>query len=722
MQKSFPNIARVDARDKVTGAPIYASDRAPRGCLHAIFALAPVAKGRVRSIDTAAARAVAGVRLVATHADVAGMANSRFIMVGGHGMQGFQPLATDRIAYRGQPIAMVVADRLEAAMHAASLVRAEYDTEPFTPDIESEGIRVVPQSQTPFDRYYGDANVGDADAAYAAAARQLDLAFHTAPQHHNPMELIATVAEWNGDALTLYEGTQHVGAIQRGVAEALGIPPEKVTVVSPQVGGGFGQKAGMQTQSPLVAWAARQLGAPVKMVVPRSQLFHGATFRPESRHRIRLAADGTGRVTGAVYEVDAQSSRHDLFPMNYSKEAARLFAIPNIKSVQRIVQTDTQTPGYMRGPFEHMACHVLDSAMDEMAATLGRDPVEYRLAHDTQTDPLTGKPFSSRHLNECLRRGATMFGWDKRNPRPGSMVAMDGTLVGWGVGCGAKLIQTTAAVATLKLEATGRATVSVAGHEMGQGMRSAIANAVAQKLRIAVNAVDVVIGDTRGAPPHLTAGSWGITSAIPAVEKAADRMLADLGPNPLRGLRASGRPEHAVQAESLAPGQPADRMDALRSGRIATFGPDYGEFVAYAFSAHFVEVRVDPRTRRIRVPRVVSVIDCGRVVSPRTARSQAIGGVVWGLSACLHEASEVDRRYGGFLNADLAEYLVAVNADIGDIQVAFIDEPDPKLNAAGVKSLGEVAMAGVSPAIGNAIWHATGKRLHNLPFRIEHLL
>lgn len=719
----FADTARVDARAKVTGAPIYGADRHSPDMLHATFAVSTIVRGRVTDIDTRVASAVPGVRMVLTHHDTGALNPDGFLLTGGHSFQGFQPLLDGEIRHRGQPIAMIVAKTLEAAMEAASNISAQYSEEPFASAIEGDGATTIPQSQSPLPQeLFGDTVAGDPLSALEAAETVVDAAFTSPPQHQNPMELVATVAEWNGDTVTIHEGSQNSGAVKFGVARVLGIDPEQVVVISPQVGGGFGQKNSMQMQTALVAWAAREAGAPVKMVVPRTQLFHDASFRPQSAHRVRLGADATGRITGVLYDVDAQSSRHDLFPMDYANPAARLYGIPNFAGYQRIVQTDVQTPGYMRAPFEHMASFALDCAVDEMAERLGRDPVAFRQDHDTDTDPVTGLPLSSRHLSACLARGAQLFDWSRRNPQPGSMTTEDGTLIGLGVGCGCYKAATAPAVARLTLRRDGTAEIAVGVHEMGQGVRTALANAVGERLGIDPAGVEARIGDTRGAPQHLTAGSWGTATAIPAAVEAADQLLAELGPNPLATLAERGQDEYQVSIERRAPGQPAEMARRLHAGQPAPWGPIYGEFVSFSYAAHFVEVHVEPTTRRVRVPRVVSVMDCGRVVSPRTAQSQVRGGVVWGIGAALREASEVDPRYGGFFNADIAEYIVPVNADVGRCEVDFINEPDPRLNATGVKGLGEVVMTGVAAAIANAIWHATGRRQRDLPIRVEHLL
>lgn len=727
----FPDTPRVDARDKVRGKALFAADDARPELLHAALAVATIGRGRILTLDTLAASALPGVQLVLTHDAFSDVKSAGFIMGGGYGFQSLQPMLSPAIAYRGQPIALVVADTLEAAIEGAALVSATYATDPFSVTLDAAGTETVNQADTPLKNFVHEVLAGDADKAFAGASVKVDAQFFSPPQHQNPIELIATVAEWNDGKLTIREGTQNAEAIRHGLATALGLTPDRVDVISPFAGGGFGQKNSLQMQTVLVAVAAQRLHRPVKLVVPRAQIFHDASFRPASAHRVRLGADQSGRMVAAIHEVDAQTSRHDLFPAEYAAVSSRLHGIENFRGHERLVRTDVQTPGYMRAPFEHAACFALESAVDEMAYRLDHDPVALRLANDTTIDPISKQPFSSRYLAECLQRGAERFGWSKRTMTPQSMRAEDRSFIGWGVAAGAYPGLIVPTIARLKVTDDGGVFISVGGHEMGQGIRAALAAALGRKLGVSLDRVIAVIGDTRAAPQHLTAGSWGTASIVPTVSEAADAMLkalAELAPrgspiqSPAQILRAAGRPSLEVEVRKKAPGQPDGIFDRLAAGLPSIAGPVFSDFVTFSYIAHFVEVRVEPVTRRVRVPRVVSVADCGRVMSPRTATSQVRGGVVWGIGATLREASEVDSRYGGFLNADLAEYVVPVNADIGSIEVEFIDKPDLKFNSAGVKGLGEVSMVGVAAAIANAVFHATGRRLRQLPIRIEHLL
>jgi xanthine dehydrogenase YagR molybdenum-binding subunit len=729
---AFPDTPRVDARDKVRGATRYGADQSQPDMVHAMLAIATIGRGKIEKIDTHAARAVPGVRLVLTHEDLGDLKSAGFLFHEGYAFQSFRPMMSPAVAYRGQPIALVAADTLEAAIEGAALVKATYATELFNVTFDAPPSDVIAQAESPLPQaIFGDRIAGDADKAFVDAAIKIDSYFTTPPQHQNPMELVSTVAEWRDEMLIVHEGTQNTAAIRHGLATELGMPADRVQVVAPYCGGGFGQKNSLQMQTVLAAIASRRLQRPVKLVVPRAQVFHDTSFRPASRHRVRLGADANGKMVAAIHETDSQTSRHDLFPTLYTDLSARLHGIANFRGRERLVQMDTQTPGFMRTPWEHVACFAFESAVDEVAYATNQDPVALRLANDAAKDPITGMPFSSRHVAECLQRGAERFGWSRRSMNPGSMHAEDGSLIGWGVAIGAYPTTTVPTIARLRVSDDGGVVINVHGHEMGQGIRNVIAAAVAAKLGVPVESVVADLGDMRAHPQHLTAGAWGTASAVPAANAAAEAMLKalhDLRPNvptgqtPAESLKAVWQPSLEVEVRRHAPGQPDAVFGRLDQGLLAFAGPVFPDFVTFSYIAHFVEVRIEPRTRRARIPRVVSVVDCGRVMSPRTARSQVMGGVVWGIGAALREASEVDPRYGGFLNADIAEYVVPVNADIGSIDVQFIDKPDKTLNDMGVKCLGEVVVAGVAPAIANAIYHATGRRLRDLPIRIEHLL
>ena len=520
-----------------------------------------------------------------------------------------------------------------------------------------------------------------------------------------------------------------------GLATQLGIPLETVRVISPYVGGAFGQRGSISPHTVFAAVAARRVGRPVKLVVPRAQVFHATSFRTPTEHKITFGADADGRFVGGIHLVRALTSRFDLMPFTGQESTSRMYNWKTFRGATTLIQGDVQTPGFMRAPFEATSYFALESAMDEFAIQLGLDPIELRLRNDTHKDPISGKPYTVRKLKECLERGAERFGWSRRNPQPGSMRDPDGTLIGWGMAAGAYPYISAAAVATARLSSDGQLAIDVGGHEMGQGIRTAIAIVAAEELGIEANAVTVRVGDTAIAPQHVTAGASGAVTSLPPVRLAVrdlrtqiDRLATTQGnsrvePSGYAGLmQRAGLKELVGRGQELGPQPKPDVLQQIQQGSIAFTGPEFPDFVAFSYIAHFAEVRIDPSLPTPHVARFVSVIDCGRVISRRTAMSQAYGGIIWGIESALSEASEVDPRYGGFLNSNLAEYAMAVNADIRDLDVSFIDEPDERVNVLGAKGLGEVVSVGAIAAIANAIHHATGKRVRHFPIRADDLV
>lgn len=713
----FEDRPRVDAREKVTGAARYAADTPAAGMLFAMTLPATIARGRLVALPLEPALAVPGVVRVLTAEDFPPPPEPI------PGAPPPPPTLTRDIAYRGQPVALVVAETLEAAIEGVEALRPRYErAASFSPLITSDGAERDPVEDT---------RGGDADQAMRRAVTRHEATYESPAQHHNAIEMLSTTAEWKDGVLTIYEGTQSSNLVKGALVRNLRLDPASVQVRSHTIGGGFGQKGMPQRQTTIAALAAMLIGRPVKLVVPRSQIFHNATFRPRSRHRIELGADASGRVIAVRYDADHQQSRHGQFPPEYHEAVPQMYGIDHYLGTAANIRLDTQGPGYMRAPFPHPSCFAFESAMDELAFRLGEDPVAFRLKHEARRDPIHDRPLSACFLQDCLRDGARRFGWEGRPLAPGSMVEPDGTQVGWGVGCGAYPAITHPTIATLKVSADGTTRFSVAAHEMGQGIRSILAQTLIRELDIDPERLELAIGDTRWAPQHTTAGSWGTASTAPTALQAAIALKARMAElldgrtvpgNLHRQLAAIRRPSIQVEVSRVGPGQDERALAGLRAGGMILDGPAYPEFTAYSYIAHFVEVRVEPRTRRIRVPRVVSVADCGRVISPRTAESQVRGGVTWGISAALREETEVDPRYGGWLNCDIAEYVLAVNADIGDIEVGLLDRPDPLINSMGAKGLGEVAMVGAAGAVANAVFHATGVRVRKLPMRIEDLL
>jgi len=718
-----PDRPRIDAREKVLGKAMFAADRPVDGLLHAMTVPAAIAKGEITAIDVDPAARVPGVVRIFTWRDFADIRETPATRGGGEGKPGYQPMTRPEVRHRGEPVALVVAETLEAAIEGAEAVAVSYRPTSFASNRDQPGAQRDPVAV--------DRQAGDAPAAFAVAAHKLDASYLHPQQHHNPIELISTTAAFADGKIIVMEGSQNSAAFKFGLAGMLNLDPSSLESSCPYVGGGFGQKNQLQQQSALVVRAAMLLKRPVKLVMPRSQLFHTATYRPMSRHRVQVGADAQGRFEAVMYDIEQQNSRFDQFGAAAGEHVSRMYATPNWRSTNQRVRVDVQAPAHQRAPQEHPSSYATECAYDELAYQLGVDPLDLRLRNDTQNDPITGKPFTSRNLAECLRRGAARFGWNKREPEPGSMRTRDGMLVGYGVGAGAYKAVMAPAVAKLRVNADGTSRLAITGHEFGQGMRSAVAAELINVLDIDPDKLEIALGDTSVAPQHITVGSWGCASAAPAARAAAEqlraRLVALVGQDRAKGpvaaaLSRARRPFLEVEVSHKGLGQGDDVFQRLNTGIPAPTSPEYADFTAFSWIAHFAEVHVEPSTCRVRVPRVVSLCDCGRVLNNRTAESQVRGGVVWAFGAALREIGEIDPRFNRIVNNDLADYVLPVNADIGDIEVELLDIADTNLNISGAKGIGEVAMVGATAAIVNAVYHATGRRIRHLPIRIEDLL
>ncbi len=737
---------RIDGVAKVTGAARYASDEPMVNPAFAYLVTSAIARGRIEALGLARAQAVPGVLDILTNTNVGGQAKPP---LGGDGGPTTTTLETDRIWHDGQIIAVVVADTYEAAREAANKVEVRYLPEPASATFGSAGVDVRPhRSRGP------EPEKGDAAAAFAAAPVTVEGQYRTPAQHHNPIELFTTTCVWDGPALTIYEPSQFMWGLKTSVAEQLGLDPANVRTVSRYVGGAFGSKGGTTSRTVWIAIAARRLGRPVKLVPTRDQGFTIATYRAETRQRVRLGATRDGRLTSFSHEGWEVTSRPSAYNVAGVEATARMYACPNIATAVHVVHADRNTPGFMRAPAEQPYMFGLESAMDELAHALDMDPIELRRVNDTRTDPLSGLPFSSRSLMQCFDSAAMKFGWSGRSARPGSM--RDGEwLVGYG--CAAACYPTNIAPAAARLSVTpdGKATIGMAGHEIGTGAYTTVALTVAHSLGLKIEDVTVQLGDSDLPPVTVAGGSNNAATtthvavkaceevrrriaeaavkdedspfhgADPATLGLSERMLTGPGnrTEPLdRAVgRTGGRLE--VYAENVPTGMPATAMAELYKGQV-TFARGGGrkDVAAYAFGAHFVEVRVHGRTREVRVPRVVSAFAAGTIINPLTAYSQYMGGVIWGLSSALHEATEIDTRSARYTNDNLADYMIAVNADVPSVEIIMVPEHDDRVNPLGVKGIGEIGIVGVNAAVANAVFHATGQRLRELPVRLEKLL
>jgi xanthine dehydrogenase YagR molybdenum-binding subunit len=737
---------RLDARLKVTGAARYPADFQVEHPAYAFLVTSSIAKGRISRLDLAAAKAVAGVLDIITQDDAKDLKHVDFSTGSSGACTSVQDLGPD-IAHDGQIIAMVLADSYEAAREAAYKVQVEYETE--TP---AAGFGAAGAEEEDVSEDEEPPQAGDADSALAKADVLIEAEYGTPTQHHNPIELYSTTCVWNDGELTVFEPSQFVHGLKNHVAEKLGIKPEKVRVISPFVGGAFGGKAQLTPRTGLVALAAKKLNRPVKLVATRDQGFTVSTYRAETRHRVRLGARKDGKLVGYAHEGWELTSRPDRYVLTGMAETARLYAFGTVKTKVNVVHADRSTPGFMRAPEIVPYLYALESAMDELAVKLGMDPVELRRINDTMTDPCSGKTYSSRALMSCFDQAAKAFGWSKRNPAVGSM--RDGDwLIGWG--CAAALYPTYIAAGTARVRLTqnGEVRVQTAAHDLGTGAYTVIGQTAAEQLGVPLSSVTVELGDS-GLPAAPTAGGSNTTASVSsAVIKACDgvrdqlfKAVATNKDGPLAGLavsaltlregqivggsnaepladvlrRMGGAVEH--YAEFFPHGVKPDAVKKLYQGQTSMTGGSEGEKLMYAFGAEFVELRVNIHTREIRVPRMVGAFAAGRILNPRTARSQCLGGMIWGIGSALHEATEVDRRHARYVNDNLGDYLIPVNADIGELEIILVPEEDPDINPAGVKGLAELPNAGTAAAVANAVYHATGRRIRELPIRIENLL
>jgi xanthine dehydrogenase YagR molybdenum-binding subunit len=595
---------------------------------------------------------------------------------------------------------------------------------------------------------------GDAASAIAGADVVLDAEYATPTQHHNPIELFTTTCAWTGDQLTIYEPSQFVYGLKNSVAERLGIEPEKVRAVSHYAGGAFGSKGAMTPRTAMIALAAKRLNRPVKLVPTRAQGFTIATYRAETRHHIRLGARRDGKLIGYFHEGWEISSRPDPYVVAGMEDTAQLYAYGAVTTKVNLVHADRNTPGYMRSPPVVPYVYALESAMDEMAIKLGMDPIEFRRVNDTMTSPIGGKPYSSRSLMQCYDQAAAAFGWHSRKPQPRSMRDGDWLI---GFGCATALYPTHVgpAAARVRLMPNGDVRVQTAAHEIGNGVYTVLAQVAAERLGVNLGSVRVEVGDSRFPPAPVAGGSNTTASTCSAVLKTCDAIRSKLfnaavaaQEGPLAGrsadaltlndgkvVAADGAGEKIEDVfkhlgvssieeyvEFIPPGLEPKAMSSLYAGTYTSTGGSHGEKIMYAMGAEFVEVRVHASTCEIRVPRIVGAFAAGRLMNTRTVRSQLMGGMIWGISSALHEATEIDVKRARYVNDNLADYLVPVNADVKQVEVILVSEIDHDVNPAGVKGLGELANVGTAAAIANAVYQATGKRIRQLPIRIESLL
>jgi xanthine dehydrogenase YagR molybdenum-binding subunit len=710
-------IKRLDGPAKVTGAAHYGgSDVLIAKPAYGVLVTSAVARGRITAIDEAPARAVKGVIGVFTHKNIGAIEGGKTFDGGGYMGTSIAPMASDEIQHDGQIVALVVGETFEAAREGAHRLVVRYEARPPSAGFDSPGAQTVAGAEA--SNKHEDPKIGDAAAAFATAPVKIDAHYETATEHHNPMELFTTTCAWQDGKLTVWESSQNMWGVKNGLAKQLGIKPEDVHAVSPFVGGAFGSRGSLTQRTAIVARAAQKLDRPIKLMTTRDQGFTIATYRAETRHHIRLGARPDGKLVSVSLEGEEVTSRPDPYMVAGTASTTKLYASPNVYSKVSIVHADRNTPGFMRSPPETPYVYALECAMDELAYALNMDPVKLRRINDTLTEPVKGLPFTSRSLMACFDQAGAAFGWDKRGPAPRSM--RDGDwLVGWGTAATMYPSNIAACAARVSLYPDGKARVQVATHEIGQGIYTVAALVVADKLGIAPEQVTVEVGDSSLPPAPVSGGSNSTASVSNAIAKACDEILDKRAHGGNKG--ANGTIE--AYAENIPEGAPKNSHEMMSQGKPAFVrGEGNQKNVRFAFGAQFVEVRVHHLTREIRVPRAVGAFAAGRIVNPITAKSQLMGGMIWGISAALHEATEMDRRAARYTNKDLAEYLMPVHADVGQIDVILVPEEDRLVNPLGIKGIGELGNVGMNAAVANAVFHATGVRVRHIPIRLEDLI
>jgi xanthine dehydrogenase YagR molybdenum-binding subunit len=733
---------RIDGPLKVSGTAQYASDFHFLGMLYAVPVEATIANGRVVKLDTAAAEKMPGVRAIFHRANIGKI----FRSVLGKGMEGIcverrPPFEDDVVRYYGQYVALAVADTFETAKAAADAVRVTYSKN--KPNVESDlkaddDPAVIETTYGPEHRLQSER--GDAEAAFASAPVKLDQTYVTPSETHNPIELQGATAIWDGSKLTLYEESQAIFNMRSVLAQMFGLPKEDVRIITKFVGSGFGSKLWPWTHCPLAAAAARQLGKPVKLVLSRKMTFQTAGHRARTQQRVRLGATPEGKLVSLLHDYVYERSMLDNYHENCGEATAFHYSVPNLRVKFGRAKRNIGSPSDMRGPGAVPGLYATESAMNELADQLKIDPVRLRVLNEPKIDEGLGIPFSSRHYLECLELGAEKFGWSKRTPEVGSM-KRDGLTLGWGMAGASWIAARFAAEANFELRDDGTARVACGTQDIGTGTYTILAQLASLKAGVPLDKVEVALGDTSLPEGPVSGGSMATGSVVPAVFDAADNAIASLL---TIATTTPGSPFEKQKPDDLAfetgrifvkAGAPAGGIpfaDLLRRANLrlvtgsgkseATFGEKKPKFSTHSFGCHFVEVTWQPEIARLRVNRVVTVIDAGRIINPLAGRNQIEGAVVMGIGMALLEHTSYDPQNGAPINSNLADYIVAVNADVPSIDVHFLDYPDKVINQLGARGIGEIGLAGFAAAITAAVHHATGVRVRELPVKIEDLL
>ncbi|WOH80075.1 xanthine dehydrogenase family protein molybdopterin-binding subunit [Bradyrhizobium sp. BEA-2-5] len=728
-------LTRTDGTLKVTGKARYAADNHPPGMVYAVIATNCIARGRVTALDVAAAKRHPGVIDVMTPAHKPELAEDPDAKGNPFAFR-MELLQSDEVRYANQAIAVVIAETLEAATEGAALLSPRYQVE-----IARVGLDAGEAYAPPVVGIGNPAEVhhGDIDAGLAAASKRIDATYETPPQYHNAMEPHAIVASWDGDSLFLDTPSQGMAMAQMRIGGLFGIPPDKIHIRSPFLGGGFGSKGLMAGPQVLGIMAAKLVGKPVKLVLRREQMYGPVGHRPQTRQRIRIGTGDDGLLTALDHEARVTTSSFDDFYEPAADASHTLYAAPAIRTSHDAVRVNTGTPLFMRAPGEATGSIALESAIDEMAWACGMDPLAFRLKNYAEIEPITGKPFSSKALRQCYAKAAERFGWAGRPLQPRQMRDDAGLLVGWGMGTATFPALMFQAEARAAIRRDGSGVMEIGAHDMGQGAWTALAQIAADALALDLEQISFLSGTSDLPDAGIAGGSAHTATAGAAIHSAGAAViarLADLATNdersPLFGAGNAGvmaragrlyRRDDDTRSEGYA--EILARAGVAEVEATGTGAADPAAQSQYAMHAHgavFAEVKVDPDLGQIRVTRMVGAFAAGRIVNPRMVQSQLFGGMIWGMSFALHEEAVMDKRSGRILNANLAEYHVPVNADVPPLDVITVEEHDPHVNALGIKGVGEIGITGSAGAVANAVWHATGIRVRNFPIKIEEVV
>ncbi|TPG72157.1 xanthine dehydrogenase family protein molybdopterin-binding subunit [Hymenobacter nivis] len=752
-------VTRIDGRAKVTGAAKYSAEynNLP-GLVHAVIKTSDVARGRITGFDTSAAQKQPGVLAILTHQNIPKLAKTPNDAEGKKAIgapMGFLPLTGDQIFYAGQPVAVVVADTLEHAQYAAALLKVQVTAEKPVASYEDPKAKLFDPEKIQDGKADGHTRRGDARAAFAAAPVQLTHKYTHAINHHNPMEPGATTAHWEApDRLTVYESTQGVTRTQKSLSTMLGLATDQVRVVTKYLGGGFGCKGSTWPHTILTVQAAKAVGRPVKLALTRPQMFTSMGHREDQEQTLRIGATKDGKLTALIHEKTSTTSPWDNYAESNSKIINLLYECPTFEATYQLARADVMTSTFMRAPGEAPGSFAIECSMDDLAEKLGIDPLEIRLRNYAEKDPSTGQPWSSKSLRQCYARGAELFGWSKRNPKAGA--TRDGKLlVGWGMATASYPVHNSQGTARARLYADGHAVVQSGATDLGTGTYTVMTQVAADGLGLPMEKIRFELGDTKMPTAPNSGGSvaGGTVSSsvylacqdvwqklikvavldkksplyrakIADVEAKAGRLQLKANPNKGEGFADVMKRADLSDIEGNGQGRYGSGYEDAQAA--ANAGPakkdEVGHHSMHSFGAHFCEVKVDPELGTVRVTRWVSVHAAGRILNAKTARSQIIGGSIFGIGCALMEGTVRDQNLARYTNASLADYHIPTNADIPEMTVEFVDEHDPYINAMGVKGIGEISMVGVSAAVANAVAHATGHRVRSLPITPDKVL